>query len=236
MSPILIGAFSAFWLGILTSISPCPLATNIAAISYLGKQVQNTKAVLANGFLYTIGRTATYVVLAAIAVTSILSVPELSFSLQRNMGKLMGPILIVVGLVLIGVVRLPAFGLAIGEKVQAHAQRGGVWGAGALGMLFALSFCPTSAALFFGSLIPLAIQWKSAVTLPTFYGVGTALPVFAFAVLIAAGAKSVASTFQKLSAVEVWARKITGLVFVAVGIYLSAIHIFSVSIGQAVAQ
>ena len=227
MSPFLLGAFSALWLGILTSISPCPLATNIAAISYLGKQVQNTKAVLANGFLYTIGRTATYVVLAAIAVTSILSVPELSFFLQRNMGKLMGPILIVVGLVLIGVVRLPAFGLAIGEKIQERAQRGGVWGAGALGMLFALSFCPTSAALFFGSLIPLAIQWKSAVTLPTFYGVGTALPVFAFAVLIAAGAKSVASAFQRLSAVEVWARKITGLVFVAVGIYLSAIHIFA---------
>ena len=220
MSPILIGAFSALWLGILTSISPCPLATNIAAISYLGKQAQDTKAVFANGLLYTIGRTATYVVLAVIAVTSILSIPELSFFLQRYMGKLMGPILIAVGLVLIEVVRLPSFGgVTIGEKIQARAQKGGIWSAGALGMLFALSFCPTSAALFFGSLIPLAIDSKSVVVLPVLYGVGTALPVFSFAVLIALGANSIATVFQRLSALEVWARKITGAVFILIGIY-----------------
>ena len=115
----------------------------------------------ANGLLYTIGRTVTYLVLAVIAVTSILSLPELSFFFQRYMGKLMGPILIVVGLVLLDVVRVPSFGVTIGEKFQARAQRSGMWGAGALGMLFALSFCPTSAALFFGSLIPLSIKWKS---------------------------------------------------------------------------
>ena len=227
MSPILIGAFSAFWLGILTSISPCPLATNIAAISYLGKQVQNTKTVLANGFLYTIGRTATYVVLAVVALTSILSVPELSFFLQRYMSKLMGPILIAVGLVLIEVVRPPSFGVAIGEKIQARAQRGGIWGAGALGMLFALSFCPTSAALFFGSLIPLAIDSKSVVVLPGLYGLGTALPVFAFAVLIALGARSIATVFQRLSALEVWARRITGAVFILIGIYFCWTYIFA---------
>jgi cytochrome c biogenesis protein CcdA len=231
VSPLLIGAFSALWLGVLTSISPCPLATNIAAISYLGKQAQDTKAVFANGVMYTIGRTATYVVLGVIAVTSILSIPELSFFLQRYMGKLMGPILIAVGLVLIEVVRLPSFGgVGISEKIQARAQRGGIWGAGALGMLFALSFCPTSAALFFGSLIPLAIDLKSMLVLPGLYGLGTALPVFVFAVLVAAGAKSVASAFHKLSAVEVWARRITGVVFVLVGIYLSAVYIFHVPI------
>lgn len=227
MSLLLIGAFSSFWLGILTSISPCPLATNIAAISYLGKQVQNTKTVLANGFLYTIGRTATYVVLAVVAVTSILSVPELSFFLQRYMSKLMGPILIAVGLVLIEVVRPPSFGVAIVEKIQARAQRGGIWGAGALGMLFALSFCPTSAALFFGSLIPLAIDSKSVVVLPGLYGLGTALPVFAFAVLIALGTRSIATVFQRLSALEVWARRITGAVFILIGIYFCWTYIFA---------
>jgi cytochrome c-type biogenesis protein len=227
MSPILIGAFSALWLGILTSISPCPLATNIAAISYLGKQAQDTKTVFANGFLYTIGRTATYVILAVIAVTSILSLPELSFFLQRYMSKLMGPLLIAIGLVLLEAVRLPSFGVTIGEKIQTRAQRGGIWGAGALGMLFALSFCPTSAALFFGSLIPLAINSKSVVVLPGLYGLGTALPVFAFAVLIALGAKSIATVFQRLSALEVWARRITGAVFILIGIYFCWTLIFA---------
>jgi cytochrome c-type biogenesis protein len=227
MSPLLISALSALWLGILTSISPCPLATNIAAISYLGKGAQDTKTVFASGFLYTIGRTATYLVLAVIAVTSVLSLPELSFFLQRYMGKLMGPILIAVGLVLLEVVRLPSFGVTIGEKLQARAQRGGMWGAGALGMLFALSFCPTSAGLFFGTLIPLAIDSKSVLVLPGLYGLGTALPVFAFAVLIALGAKSVATVFQRLSALEVWARRITGTVFILIGIYFCWTYIFA---------
>ena len=229
MSPLLMAALSALWLGILTSISPCPLATNIAAISYLGKQAQNTKTVFANGLLYTIGRTVTYLVLAVIAVTSILSLPELSFFLQRYMGKLMGPILIVVGLVLLEILRVPSFGVTIGEKFQARAQRSGMWGAGALGMLFALSFCPTSAGLFFGTLIPLAIDSKSVVVLPGLYGLGSALPVFAFAVLIAMGAKSVAAVFQRLTAVEFWARRITGVVFILVGIYFSVTYIFHFS-------
>jgi cytochrome c-type biogenesis protein len=230
MSPLLIAALSALWLGILTSISPCPLATNIAAISYLGKQAQDTKTVFANGLLYTVGRTVTYLVLAVIAVTSILSLPEVSFFLQCYMGKLMGPILIAVGLVLLEVVRVPFFGITIGEKLQARAQRGGVWGAGALGMLFALSFCPTSAGLFFGTLIPLAIDSKSVVVLPGLYGLGTALPVFAFAVLIALGAKSVANVFHRLSALEVWARRITGAVFIVIGIYFCWTYIFALFI------
>jgi cytochrome c biogenesis protein CcdA len=226
MSTLLIAAFSALWLGILTSISPCPLATNIAAISYLGKQAQSTKSVFAHGLLYTIGRTVTYVSLAVIAVTSILSLPQLSFFLQRYMGKLMGPILIVVGLVLLEFVRPPSFGLSADKKFQALGERGGAWGAGALGMLFALSFCPTSAGLFFGTLIPLAIDSKSVVVLPGLYGLGTALPVFAFAVLIALGAKSVATVFQRLSALEVWARRITGVVFILIGFYFCWTYIW----------
>jgi cytochrome c-type biogenesis protein len=144
------------------------------------------------------------------------------------MGKLMGPILIAVGLVLIEVVRLPSFGgVTIGEKIQARAQKSGIWSAGALGMLFALSFCPTSAALFFGSLIPLAIDFKSVVVLPGLYGVGTALPVFSFAVLIALGANSIATVFQRLSALEVWARRITGAVFIVIGIYFCWTYILA---------
>lgn len=229
MNPILLSGFSALWLGILTSISPCPLATNVAAISYLGKQAQDTRKVFRNGILYTLGRTATYIVLAVIAVTSILSVPELSFFLQRYMSKLMGPILIAVGLVLLEVVRLPSFGLGVSAKVQACAEKGGIWGAGALGMFFALSFCPTSAALFFGSLIPIAVNSKSFVLLPALYGLGTALPVFGFAVLIGLGAKSIATVFQRTTALEGWARRITGAIFILIGIYFCWTYILALS-------
>jgi cytochrome c-type biogenesis protein len=231
MSTFLLSGASALWLGLLTSISPCPLTTNIAAISYLGRQAKSTKSVFANGFLYTLGRTATYVLLSAIAVLTVLSIPQLSFTLQRYMNKAMGPILLVVGLVLLGVVRMPSLTLIREKDLQVPERNRGAWGAGALGMLFALSFCPTSAALFFGSLIPLAIESKSVIVLPAMYGLGTALPVFAFAVLIALGAKSIATAFERLTALEVWARRATGAVFVAIGIYFCVIHIFNVSAG-----
>jgi len=227
MSAFFLSGISALWLGILTSISPCPLTTNIAAISYLGRQAEHTDRVFLNGVLYTLGRTATYVLLAVLSVFTILSIPHLSFWLQRYMSKAMGPILLAVGLVLLGIIRLPALNLIRDKDLQLPDHKRGAWGAGALGMLFALSFCPTSAALFFGSLIPLAIESKSVVVLPALYGLGTALPVFTFAVLIALGAKSVAAAFQHLTALEIWARRITGTVFIVIGVYLCWTHLIS---------
>ena len=224
-----IGLASAAWLGLLTSISPCPLATNIAAISYIGKQADRPRIVLLTGVLYTLGRALTYVILGALLVSSLLSVPGLSNFLQRYMNKILGPVLILVGMFLLDLLRLPALSNSGGSRLGQQLGRSGGWGALLLGMLFALSFCPTSAALFFGSLIPLSIKWESAITLPLLYGLGTAVPVFVFALLVALGTKSVASAFQKLSAVEVWARRITGLVFILIGIYFSVTYIFHFS-------
>lgn len=221
---------SAVWLGILTSISPCPLATNIAAISYLGKRVDRPGTVLLSGLIYTVGRMLAYVILGALVVASILSIPDLALFLQKNMNRVLGPILIVVGILLLGFLNLRLPGFGAGEKMAGRVEKWGIWGAGALGFLFALSFCPVSAALFFGSLIPLAVDYQSSVMMPTVYGVGTALPVVAFAVLIAIGAKWVGSAFNKISAFEKWARRITAVAFILVGIYYSLIYIAGVDI------
>ncbi len=226
MDAFWIGLSSAVWLGLLTSISPCPLATNIAAISYIGKQADRPAAVLLTGSLYTLGRALTYVILGVVLVGSLLSVPELSNFLQHYMNEVLGPVLILAGMLLLDLLRLPRLGSSGVSRLAKRFGGSGAMGALGLGMLFAMSFCPTSAALFFGSLIPLSIKWESAVTLPSLYGVGTALPVFVFALLIAFGAKSVASVFQKLAAVEMWARRLTGLVFIAVGIYFCVTYIF----------
>ena len=224
-----VGVTTAAWLGLLTSISPCPLATNIAAISYIGKQADRPRRVLLTGILYTLGRTLTYVILGVLLVASLLSVPGLSNFLQHYMNKILGPVLIVVGMFLLDLLNLPAWGGSGASRLGERLGRSGAWGAGLLGMLFALSFCPTSAALFFGSLIPLSIKWQSSVILPSLYGAGTALPVFAFAVLIAMGAKSLGAAFQRLTAVELWARRITGVVFILIGIYFSVTYIFHFS-------
>jgi len=221
----LISAGSAVWLGILTSISPCPLATNVAAISYLGRRVDNPRYVLGGGLLYTVGRTAAYVALGFVCVTGLLSMPEVSRFLQRHMNRILGPVLIVAGVLLLEVIRpvLPGLGRR-GERLRQRLETKGVWGAVPLGALFALSFCPVSAALFFGSLIPLAVRFDSPVLFPSLYGAGTALPVVGFAVLVAFGARFVAKAFNRLAVVERWARRLTGLVFVGVGIYMTVIY------------
>jgi len=221
---------SAIWLGILTSISPCPLATNIAAITYIGRRVDSPRKVLAAGLLYTLGRMVTYLVLGILIVASVLSIPELAMFLQQNMNKFLGPILIIVGMFLLDLISISLPGGGLGSSMQGKVERFGFWGAGLLGLLFALSFCPVSAALFFGSLIPLAIEHQSSVVMPTVYGVGTALPVIMFAFVIAVSTRMVGIMFNKIKTIEKWARRITGVVFIAVGIYYSLIYLFGINI------
>lgn len=228
MTELILGACSAFWLGILTSISPCPLATNIAAISYIGRKVGDSRQVFLTGLLYTVGRTLTYLGLAFVLVASLLSIPQVSMFLQRSMHLVLGPILIVVGMFLLGLIELNTGGGGLGERLQARVDALGIWGALLLGIVFALTFCPTSAALFFGSLVPLSLKVNSSVTLPVLYGVGTALPVMVFAVLLATSAQSVGKAYNVLARIEWFARILTGWIFVLVGIWFSLKHVFQV--------
>lgn len=218
----------AIWLGILTSISPCPLATNIAAVSYIGRKVEKPRLVLLGGLLYTAGRTIAYVALAVLLAGALLSAPRVSFFLQTHLPRIVGPLLIVVGMFLADLLHVGAGGPGMSERVTGRADRMGIWGAGLLGVAFALSFCPTSAALFFGSLLPLTVRAGSAVVLPLLYGVGTALPVVLFAVLIATGAHRIAAAFGRITRFELWARRITGIVFIGAGIFMTLRYIFNV--------
>lgn len=219
MDSLWLAAGSALWLGILTSISPCPLATNIAAVSYVGRQVGSTRAVLMTGGLYAAGRTLAYVVLGAAAVWSLMSMVAVSSFLQGGFHRVLGPLLIVVGLLLLGLFRLRLPGSGVSEGLQERVDRLGIWGAGLLGIVFALSFCPVSAGLFFGSLVPLAADRSSPLLLPTLYGIGTALPVAGFAILLSAGAGWLGKALDRVQGFEVWARRVTAVVFIAVGVY-----------------
>jgi cytochrome c biogenesis protein CcdA len=184
--------------------------------------------VFLTGLIYTLGRMLAYVVLGVLLVASVLSIPQVSHFLQKYMNKLLGPILILVGLVLLELVRTGLSVSAASEKIQNRAERWGIWGAGLLGIIFALSFCPLSAALFFGSLLPLSIKYGSSVTLPALYGLGTGIPVLVFAVLMAVGTQAVGKAFDSLTKIELWVRRITGAIFVVVGVYFCLVHIFRV--------
>lgn len=210
---------SALWLGILTSISPCPLAANVAAISFLAKKITHPFLVLLSGIAYTVGRMAAYAILGFILINSILGIPEVAQFLQKYMAKALGPILIITGLILLDVIKMNFPGLSLSRKYHNKLVEAGAPGAFLLGAIFALAFCPVSAALFFGSLIPLALQSKSGVTLPIIYGIGTGLPVLVFAIAIAMGVSSLSRWFNNLTKLEYYMRKATGIIFVLVGIY-----------------
>ncbi len=215
-----LNVLSAFWLGILTSISPCPLATNVAAVSFVARDLGSAKKVVWSSLIYSAGRMLAYVAIAVLAVASLLSLPEVSFFLESNMHKIIGPLLIIVGIVLLDVLPISFSTSFVGNSFQERAGKWGFWGSGLLGIVFAVTFCPLSAALFFGSLIPLAVDGKSSVLMPSVYGLGTALPVIVFALVMAFGMKSLGKFFDRLTQIEKWARKATAFIFIASGLYL----------------
>jgi len=220
-----LGLLSALWLGILTSISPCPLATNIAAISFLSKKIAHPRLVFLSGLAYTAGRMVSYAVLGFLIIHSLLSVPAVANFLQKYLNKAFGPILIVTGLFLLDVFKFNLPGLSLSQKHQNKLAESGIGGAFVLGAFFALVFCPVAAALFFGSLIPLALEHKAGVVLPFIYGIGTGVPVLGFAIAIAVGVKSLSPWFEKIAVLEGYMRKITGAVFILVGIYYFFIYL-----------
>ncbi len=210
---------SALWLGILASISPCPLATNIAAVSFLSKNINYPGKVFWSGLGYTLGRMTVYAVLGILIVSSIAGVPVVANFLQRYMNRILGPILIIVGLFLLDALSFDFSGFSISNERQHKLAGSGFFGAFALGIVFALSFCPISAALFFGSLIPLAVKNQFGVIFPFIYGIGTGLPVMVFAVGITLGVHSMAHWFTKVAKLEVYMRRVTGAIFILVGLY-----------------
>ena len=221
MEALYLNAVSALWLGILTSISPCPMATNIAALSFITRNLKSTKRTVLSGLLYSAGRMLAYVVIAVLAVASLLSLPLTSFYLELYMGKIIGPLLIVVGIILLGLIPLRFSPSLPGSgTLQVKAGKWGIWGAALLGIIFALTFCPLSGAFFFGSLIPLAIESKSAVLMPSLYGLGTALPVIACSFVVAFSVKSLGVFFQRLTQIEKWVRRVTAVIFIGAGFYL----------------
>ena len=213
---------TAAWLGFLTAVSPCPLATNVAAVGFLGRHAARPGRALLASSLYVLGRTAAYTGLAILLSFGIVAAVETSGVLARVIGVLVGPILIVAGAMMLGLLPAPSMGGTSNRLAERLGSRGDLIGALLLGLLFALSFCPSSAAIFFGGLLPLAAKSSSVVAVPIAFGVATGLPVLAFALLLAGGSNSVGRLFAGVQRVERWLRVATALGILGVGLYLTA--------------
>ena len=216
-----IPTLTAFLLGLLTAISPCPLATNIAAIGFISKDIESRKRVFANGLLYTVGRIIAYSLLGIVLI-SILKEGASIFGIQKFVAKygemLIGPALLLIGLFMLfgNKINLPSFGFS--GNGEGWARRGGL-GAFVIGVLFALAFCPSSGVFYFGMLIPLATTSSMGYLLPVVFAIATALPVLIVAWVIAFSSNRIGNLYGKIQTIQKWLNLIVGILFVGVGIY-----------------
>ncbi len=217
---------SAVYLGILCSISPCPLAANIAAVSFVAGKSGKKETVLLAGLFYTLGRLIAFCVLGFLLTRIMDIAPMVSHILQKYMNMFLGPLLIVTAMFLLGLLAIPVFsGTDIQGKYRKHLDCHGIFGALLLGIVFALSFCPASAVLFFGTLIPLAIRTGTPLILSGIFGFAGGIPVLLFAFIIAFCSNKLGKIFNITGMLEYWTTKITGAVFLVAGIYFTVIQL-----------
>ncbi|MFU2377462.1 MAG: aromatic aminobenezylarsenical efflux permease ArsG family transporter [Bacteroidales bacterium] len=210
--------WTAFLLGLLTALSPCPLATNIAAIGFIGKDIENRRRIFWNGLLYTLGRILSYALLGVVLIL-VLKEGSSMFGIQKTIGVwgelVLGPLLFLIGLfMLLGDrLNLPQFGFQ--GNAEGLARKGG-WGA-----LFALAFCPTSGVFYFGMLIPMSATATAGYLLPVVFAIATAIPVLVVAWILAFSVQQLGSFYGKMQKVQKWMNRIVGVLFIVIGIYYS---------------
>ena len=209
---------SAIVLGLMTAISPCPLATNITAVGYISKDIENRHRVFFNGLFYTFGRAITY---TAIALMIYLGADQFRFSglFQRYGEKFVGPLLIIIGFFMLDIIKI---NIAVFGGFTSRIQNKSEWGyfdAVLLGLLFAMAFCPYSGVLYFGMLVPLTVASASGLYLPAVFALATGIPVIIFAWLLAYTVSGIGNVYNKVKIFEHWFRRIIAILFIAVGIY-----------------
>lgn len=214
---------SAFLLGIMTAISPCPLATNITATAYISKNLGDKKRIFYNGLIYTLGRVISYTILGTVLFFGASKFDVSSF-FNTYGERLLGPLLIIIGIFMLDLISINFPGVGgITDKLNGEKIRGKYWGALLMGMIFALAFCPYSGVLYFGMLVPLTISQANGLILPVVYAIATGLPVIIIAYLLAFTLSGVGNFYNKVKSFEFWFRKVAAVIFIIAGLYFTYI-------------
>ena len=215
-------ALTAFILGLMTAISPCPLATNISAIGFISRDIENRRRVFFKGLVYTLGRAISYTGLGVILFFGA-SKMHVTMLFQGWGEKLLGPLLIIIGLLMLDFIKIKFPGFSgLTEKMGEHSKRS-YWGTLVLGMVFAMAFCPYSGVLYFAMLIPMTITSISGLYLSIVFAIATGLPVIIFAWLLAYAVGNVGKLYDRIKIFELWFRRIVAVLFIIVGIYYIAV-------------
>jgi len=209
---------TAILLGLMTAISPCPLATNITAIGFISRDIKNRSRVFINGLVYTLGRAISYTGIAVIIYFGA-SKMHISMMFQGWGEKLLGPALILIGLFMLDVIKIKFPGLSGLTNKIGESSKGSYWSTLLLGMVFALAFCPYSGVLYFVMLIPMTVASASGLYLPVLFAIATGLPVILFAWLLAYAVGNVGKLYNQIKTFELWFRRVVSIVFIGTGVY-----------------
>ncbi|MDD1705466.1 MAG: aromatic aminobenezylarsenical efflux permease ArsG family transporter [Methanoregulaceae archaeon] len=211
---------AAFFIGLLMTFSPCPLATNITAIAYISKKVGDSRHTFFVGTLYALGRMTAYIGITALIVYAGLNIQSISFFLQEYGEKLIGPFLVIMGILMLGIVDIPfSGGHGWLRKIELYLGEKGYFGAFLLGVIFALALCPFAAVLFFGMLIPIALKTGDVILVPAVFAIATALPVIIISLALVGGVNRVSGMMKTVQKFEEWIKWAVAAVFMVVGIY-----------------
>lgn len=215
---------SAFLLGLMTAISPCPLATNITAIGFISKDIENKRKVFYNGLLYTLGRAISYTLIGLLFFFGANEF-KLSGFFQTWGERIIGPVLILIGLIMLGIIKINLFKSGfLSKKLEKKSGYNSLWIV-LIGMLFALAFCPYSGVLYFGMLIPLTVSSASGLYLPIIFALATGIPVIIFAWIIAYSVGSIGKFYDRIKVFEFWFRRVVAIVFIVIGVIYIIIYI-----------
>lgn len=221
-----IPVLTAFLLGLLTALSPCPLATNITAVGFISKDIENRNRMFLNGILYTVGRILSYSVLGAVLIAVIRSGAD-AFDIQNEISlwgeRLLAPALIVIGLFMLFGDKLPLLQFGVSASGRMERLRG-AWGSLLLGILFALAFCPSSGLFYFGMLIPMSAAESGGYLLPVVFAIATGLPVMAVAWVLAYSVSSIGNFYKRIGIFQKWFNRIVAVLFILVGVYYGYIN------------
>lgn len=212
-------------LAIVFALDPCLMLTNIAAIGYIGREVDDKRAILARGLYYTLGRTLSYGLLGCIMIAFL----QLGKSLHpiEEFVEHYGVAILTVFMLLMGVLLclsdyIPWLNINLAKNVDQTRFKGKL-GAFLLGIVLTFAFCPTNAILFFGMMVPVCSASKFGYALPFLFSATTAIPVLLIAYLIAFSINSIARCYNKVQLIGKILKWVVGIAFIAIGIYL-AVH------------
>lgn len=209
---------SALLFGLIGATSPCQLTTNAGALAYVARQAVGRRGVAGSALAYLAGKMLAYTLLGVVVIVAGRQVAQSSIPVIVVVRKALGPLMLVLGLYLLGVLPL-RFSLGQGLAEWAEDRAGpGAGGAFLLGVAFSLAFCPTLFLLFFGLTIPLALQSPLGVFYPGVFALGTTLPLLGLAGLLSAGVGATRGYLAGARRVDAWLRPAAAVVLLLAGL------------------